>query len=50
MDDFDIKILRALQEDGRLTNNDLAEEVGLSPSHCSRRRAALEEEGVIIGA
>jgi DNA-binding Lrp family transcriptional regulator len=47
MDDFDIKILRALQEDGRLTNNDLAEEVGLSPSQCSRRRAALEEEGVI---
>jgi DNA-binding Lrp family transcriptional regulator len=47
MDDFDLKILRALQEDGRLTNNDLAEKVGLSASQCSRRRAALEESGVI---
>lgn len=47
MDIFDIKILRALQDDGRLTNNDLSEKVGLSPSQCSRRRAALEEDGVI---
>src|SRR5260370_1289981 len=47
VNNFDIKILRALQEDGRLTNNDLAEKVGLSPSQCSRRRAALEEGGVI---
>ena len=47
MDDFDIKILRALQEDGRLTNQDLSEKVGLSPSQCSRRRTALEESGVI---
>jgi len=47
MDDFDIKILRALQADGRLTNNDLAEKVGLSASQCSRRRAALEERSVI---
>lgn len=47
MDDFDIKILQALQEDGRLTNNELAEQVGLSASQCSRRRTALEEGGVI---
>lgn len=47
MDDFDIKLLRALQEDGRLTNNELAERIGLSASQCSRRRAALEESGVI---
>ena len=47
MDDFDIKILKALQEDGRLTNNELAERIGLSASQCSRRRAALEESGVI---
>jgi DNA-binding Lrp family transcriptional regulator len=47
MDDFDIRILRALQDDGRLTNNELAERAGLSPSQCSRRRAALEEAGVI---
>ena len=47
MDAFDIKLLAALQDDGRLTNNDLADKVGLSASQCSRRRAALEEAGVI---
>jgi DNA-binding Lrp family transcriptional regulator len=47
MDDFDIRLLKALQDDGRLTNNELAERIGLSPSQCSRRRAALEEAGVI---
>lgn len=47
MDDFDLKLLRALQDDGRLTNYDLAERVGLSASQCSRRRSALEEAGVI---
>lgn len=49
MNDSDRKILAALQRDARLTNNDLAETVGLSPSQCSRRRAQLEEEGLIIG-
>jgi DNA-binding Lrp family transcriptional regulator len=47
MDDFDLKLLKALQEDGRLTNNELAERIGLSASQCSRRRAALEDSGVI---
>jgi len=47
MDDFDIRLLKALQEDGRLTNNELAERIGLSASQCSRRRAALEDSGVI---
>ncbi len=47
MDDFDIKLLSALQDDGRLTNYDLAERVGLSASQCSRRRQALEDAGVI---
>ncbi len=47
MDTFDTKLLDALQSDGRLTNNDLAERVGLSASQCSRRRAALEEAGII---
>lgn len=47
MDDFDIKLLDALQEDGRLSNFELAERVGLSPSQCSRRRAALEASGAI---
>lgn len=47
MDATDLKILRALQDDGRLTNNELADRVGLSASQCSRRRSALEETGVI---
>jgi DNA-binding Lrp family transcriptional regulator len=47
MDDFDVKLLRALQDDGRLTNNELAERVGLSASQCSRRRSALEDAGII---
>jgi len=47
MDQFDLRILDALQRDGRLTNNDLAERVGLSASQCSRRRAQLEADGLI---
>jgi DNA-binding Lrp family transcriptional regulator len=47
VDDFDIKLLKALQEDGRLTNNELADRIGLSASQCSRRRTALEQSGVI---
>src|SRR5258707_13404982 len=49
MDDFDLKLLNALQEDGRLTNLELAERIGLTASQCSRRRAALEKSGVIEG-
>ena len=49
MDDFDFKILDALQRNGQKTNYDLAELAGLSASQCSRRRAALEEDGVIEG-
>jgi DNA-binding Lrp family transcriptional regulator len=47
MDELDVKLLNVLQEDGRLTNNELADRIGLSASQCSRRRAALEESGVI---
>jgi DNA-binding Lrp family transcriptional regulator len=47
VDDFDIRLLKALQEDGRLTNNELADRIGLSASQCSRRRTALEQSGVI---
>jgi DNA-binding Lrp family transcriptional regulator len=47
MDSFDLRILDALQRDGRLTNNELAEKVGLSPSQCSRRRSQLESDGII---
>ncbi|APH73203.1 Lrp/AsnC family transcriptional regulator [Aquibium oceanicum] len=49
MDQFDRKILSLLQDDARLTNNDLSERVNLSPSQCSRRRLRLEEEGYIRG-
>lgn len=49
LDGFDLKMLIALQEDGRLTNQQLADAVGLSASQCSRRRMRLEEEGVISG-
>ncbi|MEN8197669.1 MAG: Lrp/AsnC family transcriptional regulator [Pseudomonadota bacterium] len=41
------KILGELQGDGRLTNQELAERVGLSPSACWRRVKALEDDGVI---
>ncbi|MEP0945007.1 MAG: Lrp/AsnC family transcriptional regulator [Rhizobiaceae bacterium] len=49
MDGFDKKIIRALQSNGRLTNSELGEIVGLSASQCSRRRSALENSGVIRG-
>jgi len=49
LDGFDLKILAALQQDGRLTNQELADQVGLSPSQCSRRRSALEDSGVVKG-
>jgi DNA-binding Lrp family transcriptional regulator len=49
MDAFDVKLLDALQTDGRLTNYDLAEVVGLSASQCSRRRQTLEGAGTIEG-
>ncbi len=49
LDPSDRKILICLQEDGRLTNNELSERINLSPSQCSRRRARLEEEGYIRG-
>ena len=49
MDGFDLKILKALQKNSRLTNSELADRVGLSASQCSRRRAQLEEDKVIAG-
>jgi DNA-binding Lrp family transcriptional regulator len=44
LDSFDLKILAALQDDGRLTNQQLADLAGLSASQCSRRRTRLEDE------
>jgi Lrp/AsnC family leucine-responsive transcriptional regulator len=47
LDRYDRHILEVLQEDGRISNQDLAERIGLSPSPCLRRVRALEESGVI---
>lgn len=49
LDKTDRKLLALLQEDGRITNQELAERVALSPSACLRRVRALEEAGVIRG-
>lgn len=49
LDRFDRQILALLQADGRLTNLELAEKIGLSPSPCLRRVRALEQAGVIRG-
>jgi Lrp/AsnC family leucine-responsive transcriptional regulator len=47
LDKIDIKILSALQKNGRLSNVELAEQVNLSPSPCLRRLKQLEENGII---
>jgi Lrp/AsnC family transcriptional regulator, leucine-responsive regulatory protein len=47
MDRYDKQILEALQEDGRISNKQLAEQVSLSESACLRRVRALEDEGTI---
>ena len=49
LDDYDRKIIAALQSNGRLSNIDIAGQVNLSHSSCSRRIARLEKEGVIVG-
>lgn len=49
LDDYDNKILQLLQDNGRLTNQELSELVGLSPSQCSRRRINLENQKLILG-
>ncbi|WP_372656991.1 Lrp/AsnC family transcriptional regulator [Hydrogenophaga sp.] len=49
LDNFDLAILNELQSDGRLTNAELAQRVGLSAAPCWRRVRALEEAGFILG-
>lgn len=49
LDRYDRQILTLLQEDGRISNQDLADRIGLSPSPCLRRVRALEEAGIITG-
>lgn len=47
LDEIDLKILQRLQNDGRITNVELANSVGLTAPPCLRRMRALEDEGVI---
>lgn len=49
LDRYDRHILEVLQRDGRISNQELAERIGLSPSPCLRRVRALEESGLITG-
>ena len=49
LDRIDLRILRDLQEEGRITNVELARRAGISPPPCLRRVRALEETGCILG-
>lgn len=49
LDKIDHSIVSALQEDGRISNVQLAEKIGLSPSACLRRVQILEDRGIITG-
>ncbi len=49
LDEIDLRILRDLQENGKITNVELARRVGISAPPCLRRVRALEEAGFITG-
>lgn len=49
LDKLDIRILQELQNNGTITNLELAEKIGLSPSPCARRVKQLQETGIIKG-
>ncbi|MFC4330130.1 Lrp/AsnC family transcriptional regulator [Streptomyces andamanensis] len=49
MDELNSALLRLLQQDGRRTNRELAEELGIAPSTCLERVRALRERGVLLG-
>lgn len=49
IDRYDRQILALLQQDGRISNQELADRIGLSPSPCLRRVRTLEEAGLIAG-
>ena len=49
LDRYDWQILQVLQREGRISNQDLADRIGLSPSPCLRRVRTLEESGLITG-
>lgn len=48
LDRYDRRILEVLQQEGRISNQELADRIGLSPSPCLRRVRALEESGLIV--
>ncbi|VFS73052.1 putative transcriptional regulator [Pseudomonas aeruginosa] len=48
LDRYDLRILEELQRDARISNQELAERIGLSPSPCSRRVKQLEDDGYIV--
>ncbi|WP_146585298.1 Lrp/AsnC family transcriptional regulator [Puniceibacterium confluentis] len=49
LDSLDLRILKELQRDARLSHQELSERIGLSPSPCARRIRKLEEAGIITG-
>ena len=49
LDKLDKRILLEIQRDGTITNLELAERIGLSPSPCARRVKQLEDAGIILG-
>ena len=49
LDRYDRHILEILQQEGRISNQDLADRIGLSPSPCLRRVRALEDSGLVTG-
>ncbi|MDH6232124.1 Lrp/AsnC family leucine-responsive transcriptional regulator [Mesorhizobium soli] len=49
LDRIDSKIIAVLQSDGRITLQELADKVGLSPTPCARRLRMMEDEGIIKG-
>lgn len=49
LDNYDRRILEVLQQEGRISNQDLADRIGLSPSPCLRRVRALEAAGIVAG-
>lgn len=49
LDRYDQQILEILQQDGRISNQELADRISLTPSPCLRRLHALEESGLITG-
>ncbi|MBL8492422.1 MAG: Lrp/AsnC family transcriptional regulator [Rhodocyclaceae bacterium] len=49
LDRLDLRMLAVLQQEGRISNADLAERIALSPSPCLRRMRSLEDRGLIAG-